>query len=37
MFTHFTSMSSKEVALSEAAQRKGKDIKITRREGIQLF
>ena len=29
MFTHLTSMSSKEVALSEAAQRQGKDIKIT--------
>ena len=29
MFTHLTSMSSKEVALSEAAQRKGKDMKIT--------
>ena len=29
MFTHLTSMSSKEVALSEAAQRQGKDMKIT--------
>ena len=29
MFTHLTSMSSKEVALSEAAQRQGKNMKIT--------
>ena len=29
MFTHLTSMSSKEVALSEAAQRQGKDMNIT--------
>jgi len=29
MFTHLTSMSSKEVKLSEAAQRQGKDMKIT--------
>ena len=29
MFAHLTSMSSKEVALSEAAQRQGKDMKIT--------
>ena len=29
MFTHLTSMSSKEFALSEAAQRQGKDMKIT--------
>ncbi len=29
MYTHLTSMSSKEVALSEAAQRQGKDMKIT--------
>ena len=29
MFTHLTSMSSKEVALSEAAQRQGKDMKVT--------
>ena len=29
MFTHLTSMSSKEVALSEAAQRQGKDMKFS--------